>query len=90
MLNISFMAKLHQIESFNEITDHVHDHYTGLGYVYERNLLKNVVSQELFANPLNDIPMRQLERMIEDLVNKVKNIKLQYSIALPKNSKLLN
>ena len=84
------MAKLHQIKSFDEKVIHVHDNYTGLGYNYERNLLKNVVSQELFANPLNDIPMRQIEKLMEDLVNEVKNIKLQYAIALPKNSKLLN
>lgn len=84
------MAKLHQIDSFDEIVNHVHDHYTSLGYNYERNILKNVVSPELFVNPLNDIPMRQLERLIEDLVNKVKTIKLQFAIALPKNSKLLN
>lgn len=84
------MAKLQQISSFEEINDHIHDNYTGLGYKYERNLLKNVVSEELFANPLNDTPMRQIERLIENLVNQVKSIKLQFAIALDKNSKLLN
>jgi hypothetical protein len=44
----------------------------------------------MFANPLNDIPLRQIERLIEYLVNSVKLIKLQYNIALPKNSKQLN
>ncbi len=84
------MAKLHQVNSFNELVEHTHDKYTGLGYNYERNILKNVVSQELFSNPLNDVPLRQIERLIEDLINKVKSIKLQYAIALHKNSKLLN
>lgn len=84
------MAKLQQISSFEEINNHTHDNYTGLGYKYERNLLKNVVSEELFSNPLNDIPMRQIERLIENLVNQVKSIKLQYAVALDKNSKLLN
>ncbi len=44
----------------------------------------------MFANKLNDIPLRQIERLIEHLIDAVKQIKLQYAIAFPKNSKKIN
>lgn len=69
---------------------HINDNYTNLGYNFERNIMKNVLSEEMFANPMNDIPIRQIERMVEFLVHQVKRIKLEYNITLPKNSKLLN
>lgn len=84
------MAKLKNVESFFETEDHINDNYTNLGYNFENNILKNVVSEEMFANPLTDIPMRQLERLLEFLVNQVKRIKLEYNFTLPKKSKLLN
>lgn len=84
------MARLKYIDSFTEDEKHVFDNYKNLGYHYEGNLLNKVVSQEMFANTLNDIPMRQIERLIERMVNEVKQIKLHYAIALPKNSKLIN
>jgi len=84
------MAKLKYIDSYFEDEDHIHDNYTNLGYEFERNIMKNVVSPEMFANPVNDTPLRQLERLIEFLVNQVKRIKLEYNFALPKNSKKLN
>jgi len=62
------MAKLKNIESFFEDEMHFNDNYTYLGYDFEKNIMKNVLSPEMFANPVNDTPMRQLERMIEFLV----------------------
>ena len=59
------MAKLKYIDSYFEDEDHIHDNYTNLGYEFERNIMKNVVSPEMFANPVNDTPLRQLERLIE-------------------------
>lgn len=82
--------RLSNVNDFKYKEHHMFDNYTGLGYKYEHNLLNKVVSKEMFANPLNDIPLRQLERLIEYLVNSVKMIKLHYNIALPKNSKQLN
>lgn len=84
------MPKLKYINSFHDYEDHIFDHYTNLGYQYEGNLLNKVVSAEMFANKLNDIPLRQIERLIETLVNEVKQIKLHYAFSLPKNSKLIN
>ena len=82
------MPKLKYIDSFHE--EHLYDNYTNEGYDYHRNLLNKVVSQEMFANKLNDIPLRQIERLIEHLIDAVKQIKLQYAIAFPKNSKKIN
>ena len=84
------MPKLKYIDSFHEEEKHLYDNYTNEGYDYHRNLLNKVVSQEMFANKLNDIPLRQIERLIEHLIDAVKLIKLQYAIAFPKNSKKIN
>lgn len=82
------MPKLTYIDTFRK-TDHIHDLYTNQGYDYHQNLLNKVVSQEMFANPVNDIPLRQVERLIEHLIDAVKDIKLTYAFAFPKNSKII-
>lgn len=82
--------RLQNIESFREVEHHASDNYTNLGYDYKRNIMKNVLSSEMFANPLNDISYRQIERMIEFLIDQVKRIKLEYNLTLPKNSTNLN
>lgn len=84
------MSKLKYKDSYFQEEKHFNDNFTNLGYDYEKNIMKNVLSQEMFANPVNDIPMRQLERMVEFLINQVKRIKLEYNFTLPKNSKKLN
>lgn len=84
------MSKLKHTDSYFEKEDHIHDNYTNLGYDFDRNIMKNVLSPEMFANPVNDTPMRQLERMFEFLIHQVKRIKLEYNFTLPKNSKNLN
>lgn len=83
------MKLKHKDEFFYE-ENHVFDNYTNLGYKFEQNIMKKVLSPEMFANPMNDIPIRQIERLIEFLVNQVKRIKLEYNFTLPKNSKNLN
>lgn len=70
--------------------DHLMDSYRGLGYQYEHNLLNKVISSELFGNPVNDIPLRQIERLIEELINQVKRIKKSFAFALDKHSKKVN
>lgn len=82
--------KIHKLHSFKESVSNLNDNYTSLGYHYKGNILKNVLSPELFANPLNDIPLRQIERLIEFLVDQVKRIKIVYAIALDKHSTNFN
>ena len=84
------MSKLKFTESYFEDEKHINDNFTNLGYDFDRNIMKNVLSPEMFANPVNDTPIRQLERMFEFLVHQVKRIKLEYNFTLPKNSKKLN
>ena len=84
------MAKLTNITDLRYSEHHRYDNYTNLGYKYEQNIMKNVLSPEMFANPLNDILFRQVERLIEFLINQVKRIKLEYNFTLPKNSTQLN
>lgn len=84
------MAKFKFTDSFFETELNQFNNYTNLGYDYRNNIMKNVLSEEMFANPANDVPIRQLERMVEFLVDQVKRIKLEYNFTLPKNSRLLN
>lgn len=84
------MPRLKDITSFDEIKNHMYDDYKNLGYDYERNIIRHVVSPELMANPLNDVGLRQIERMFEFLINAVRKIKLHYAITFDKNSKLIN
>lgn len=83
------MPKLKYIDTFKTY-DHIYDNFTSKGYEYHSNILNKVLSSEMFANPANDIPFRQFERLIEHLVDAVKQIKLQYAFAYHKNSKLIN
>ena len=84
------MARLNKIESFDETINHLYDEYTNQGDEYRRHILQNVVSPEMMANPVNDTPLRQIERLYEYLINSVRRIKLTYAIAFPKNSQLIN
>lgn len=84
------MARLNKIDSFDETINHLYDEYTNQGYEYRRHILQNVVSLEMMANPVNDTPLRQIERLYEYLINSVRRIKLTYAIAFPKNSQLIN
>ena len=84
------MARLNKIDSFDETINHLYDEYTNQGYEYRRHILQNVVSPEMMANPVNDTPLRQIERLYEYLINSVRRIKLTYAIAFPKDSQLIN
>ena len=84
------MPKIKNKTSFTEYTDHIYDNIKGNGYNYEQHILMNVVSPEMFGNTLNDTNFRQIERLFEHLINAVRQIKLTYAIAFPKNSKHIN
>lgn len=78
------MSRLKKITNLAENADHAFDDYTSLGYNYNKSLLARVLSPELFGNPLNDTPLRQIEKLIQFLINQVKRIKLHYSFAIDK------
>lgn len=84
------MAKIKDIIQFDEEIYHINDNLENKGFKYEQHILQNVISPELAANPLNDISYRQIERLIEYLINSVRIIKLTYAYMFPKNSKLIN
>ena len=84
------MPKFKYIESLTDREDHIYDDYKNLGYNYKQHILKNVLSPELFGNPINDINYRQIEKLYEHLIDAVKQIKLTYAYTYPKNAKNLN
>lgn len=79
------MPFLKNVKSFRYDAKHWNDNYTGLGYEYHGNILKNVLSHEMFANPVQDTNYRQIERIVEFLIDQVKRIKLQFCITVDKN-----
>jgi hypothetical protein len=52
------MPRIKNIDTFTELTDHLYDDIKNEGYHYEQHILQNVVSPELFGNPLNDTSYR--------------------------------
>lgn len=84
------MPKMKNVRSFSDATNHIYDDYKNRGYAYERHILMNVLSPELFGNTLNDASYRQIERLMECLIDAVRKIKLTYCFAFDKDSKLIN
>ena len=83
--------KLNKIKSFSYSQRHAQDHFKNIGYKYwENGILNRVISRELFSNPKQDIPYRQIERLIVYLVNAAKQIRTQYSIAHEKDTIMIN
>lgn len=76
------------LTDWHDEINHFMDIMRNKGYDYHGNLLKNVISPELNANPKHDISFRQVERLIEHLIDSVKRIKLTYAIAYDKDDRL--
>ncbi len=83
--------RVNGLKSFKHEAHHWNDNFTNLGYHYEtEGILKNVLSHELFSNPVQDTPLRQVERLVVYVVNTIKQIRTQYSIAHEKDTILIN
>lgn len=66
--------------------NHQHDVLLNLGYNYHGNVYKNTISPELYhSNERVKESISCLEILINYLIDSVKNIKLQFSIAHDKN-----
>lgn len=83
--------KLNKIKSYTYSQRHAQDKFNNIGYRYwERGILNRVLSHELFSNPKQDTPYRQIERLIVYLVDTAKQIRTQFSIAHEKDTILIN
>ena len=70
---------------------HHHNVMPYLGYEYHNNVYKNTLSPELYySNENTTKSIMLLETLINFLIDSVKNIKLQYSVAHDKNDINLN
>lgn len=70
---------------------HTHDAFLNLGYKYHGNVYKNTISPELFnSNGFVSICIARMESLINYLIDAVKQIKLQFSIAHDKNDININ
>ncbi len=70
---------------YNYYSKHNKDSYKNLGFMYHGNLFKNMLSAEIFSNPTMDVMFRQLERLMERLIDSVKSIKCQFFISKDKD-----
>jgi len=83
--------KLNKVRSYKWHQKHAQDKMRNLGYRYwENGILNRVISRELFSNPLQDRPFRQIERLIEQLVNTAKQVRTQFSVAHEKDTIFIN
>ena len=69
---------------------HTQDYLSNLGYDYHGNIFKRTLSSEMFINSNQNRILKWLEYHIEFLIDAVKNIKLQFSIARDKDDKNIN
>lgn len=77
--------KLPYYKNRNSYIRHVSDNYKNKGYEYHRNLFKNMLSPELFSNPTQDFFYRPIEKVLEGLIDSVKNIKHHLMFAIDKS-----
>ena len=76
--------------SYLESARHLNDSFLNLGYDYRGKILKRMTSPELWANPLQNPLLAQIEAMINFILEQVKYIKKTFSIAHDKNSVNIN
>jgi hypothetical protein len=83
--------KLNNRKSYYTERYHSHDDFKNLGYQYWKSgVLRHVLSHEMFSNPVQDKNYTQIDKLFIYLVNAVKQIKTQYSIAHDKDTILIN
>lgn len=69
---------------------HYQDKYTDLGYDYRGHIYEKTISKILMKNPRINAFMLYMDKMISDLVDNVKQIRLQFMISLDKKDRNLN
>ena len=78
-------------KSYKYTQNHIQDNFLNMGYRYwEKGVLNKVISPELYANPVHDATYRQIDRLFVYLINLVKQIRTQYSIAHDKDTIMIN
>ena len=71
-------------------SEHIQDKYTDLGFDYRNQIFKKTISPTILENNNNKKMLTRIGNVIAWLVDTVKQVKLQFMISLPKNSRLLN
>lgn len=66
------------------------DIYTDLGFKYHGQIFKKTMSPVILQNKVNSAILKQIEPIVEYLIESVKQIKLQYLFSLDKKDTRLN
>jgi hypothetical protein len=69
---------------------HAQDKLKNLGFDYHGKILEKSISKVILSNTKNRAMLNTVDRMLDYLVDAVKQIKLQYLIALNKNDININ
>lgn len=83
MLKINQKSKMYKAHHFR-------DNIKGLGFDYHGNVYKKTLSEEILSNERTAKMILKIEEMIDYLIDAVKQIPLQYSIAHDKDSININ
>ena len=76
--------------SYLDSARHLNDSFLNLGYDYRGKILKRMTSPELWANPLQQPLLAQIEALINYILEQVKYIKKTFSIAHSKDTTQIN
>lgn len=89
--NISSSRSFHKTRpSYLHSARHLNDYFLNLGYKYSGNILHKTTSKVLWTNPNQTGMFKQLETLIEYLVDNSKMVKKWFSIAHDKNTLNIN
>lgn len=69
---------------------HAHDDYKNLGFDYRENIFEKSVSRQLFANEESGKLLKEIQKMVYFLIEKVKLLKTRHLIAVDIDENRLN
>ena len=73
-------------KSLYEIAEHQQDKLLNTGYSYEGNLFKNTMSTYMFLDPTRSGILAMMEKVVFQLIENVKTIKLQADVRKSRSS----
>lgn len=77
-------------ESIYKVAEHQRDRILHRGYKYEGNIFKNTMSNFMFRDPVRSSILTYMEKVVFELIERVKQIKSHVNYVVDKNSRYKN
>jgi hypothetical protein len=77
-------------KSFYDIAENQFNSISGTGYAYEGNIFKNTMSHLMFNEEKRAGILAQMEKVVFELIENTKSIKLMFGITMNKNYRDFN